>query len=331
MADTSRVDEDGERERCRVAADLYYNGEFTQEYIAAYLGISRPWVSRLIKRARELGVVTISVEPSTQRQLGLERRLAQVLQISRCLIASSTTLEDTARMAAAHLAESLRDGDVLGLAWGKTLAAIVNAFEPAQQPLGLRCVALIGGASVARPEIDSNRLVLETARKLGAAANVLNAPAFVENAHVRQLLLNERGIRATLALAERTTVALMCVGGLTDSTIRELGTLSAGEFSELQSRRAVGDVCQWFIDEQGRPIDSGPSRRMISADLTRIRERARERIAVTIGEGRAKAIVAGARGRWFTTLVTNLPTARAVLDYAGARPADLATRSAAGD
>jgi deoxyribonucleoside regulator len=225
---------------------------------------------------------------------------------------------------------TLQDGDVLGLAWGKTLAATVNAFEPpAQQRSGVRCVALIGGASVVRPEIDSDRLVLEMARKLGAAANVLNAPAFVENAHVRRLLLNERGIRATLALAERTTVALMCVGGVTDSTIRELGTLSPDELSELQVRRAVGDVCQWFIDDEGRPIDSEPSRRMISADLTRIRERARERIAVTIGEGRVKAIVAGARGRWFTTLVTNLPTARAILDNVGTRPGDLACPSAA--
>lgn len=307
-----------------MAARLYYDGDFTQDYIAAYLGISRPWVSRLLKRARELGVVTITVEAPTGRPLALERVLARELGIPRCLIASSSSRYDAVRLAADHLAESLRDGDVVGLAWGNTLAAMIDAFEPvAQPPSGVRCVSLIGGTSVARPEIDADRLVPLLAAKLKAAPSVLNAPAFVESPHVRYLLMKEPGIRSTLKLAERTTVALMCIGGLDDSTIRDLGTLTPRDFAELRAGGAVGDVCQWFIDANGVHIEKGPAQRMISADLMRVKERARERIAVVVGEARVDAIIGAARGKWFTTLVTSLATARALLDALGVRPSSL--------
>ncbi len=311
---------DAERERCRIAADLYYNGDFTQEDVAAYLGISRPWVSRLLKRARALNVVTIRVEAPTHRPVALENALARALGIERCLVASSD-IDETARLAASHLATILREGDVIGLAWGRTLAKTVEAFEAlASAPRGIRCVALIGGTSVVRPEIDADRLVPLLASKIGAAPHVMNAPAFVENARVRSLLMNEPGIRATLALAERATVTLMCIGGLGSSTIHELGTLSEREFSGLRRRGAVGDVCQWFIDASGALVMPSPAQRMIGADLAKIKTTARERIAIVAGEARVAAILAASRGGWFSTLVTNLSTARALLGAVGARP-----------
>jgi DNA-binding transcriptional regulator LsrR (DeoR family) len=307
-----------------MAARLYYDGDFTQDYIAAYLGISRPWVSRLLKRARDLGIVKISVEPPNGRPLALERILARELDVPRCLIASSSSRADAVRLAAEFLAESLRDGDIVGLGWGNTLAATVEAFEAvADTPSGVRCVSFMGGRSVARPEIDADRLVPLLAAKLKAAPSVLNAPAFVESPHVRYLLMKEPGIRSTVKLAERTTVALMCIGGLEDSTIRDLGTFTQRDFAELRASGAVGDVCQWFIDAAGNHIEKGPAQRMISADLLRVKERARERIAVTVGEARVDAIIGAARGKWFTTLVTSLATARALLDKLGVRPSSL--------
>jgi len=120
----------------------------------------------------------------------------------------------------------------------------------------------------------------------------------------------------------------MCIGGLEDSTIRDLGTFTQRDFAELRASGAVGDVCQWFIDGEGNHIEKGPAQRMISADLLRIKERARERIAITVGEGRVDAIIGAARGGWFTTLVTSLATARALLDKLGVRPSSLSTSPA---
>ncbi|GAC1311875.1 MAG: sugar-binding transcriptional regulator [Vulcanimicrobiaceae bacterium] len=320
-----------ERERCRLAAHLYYDGDFTQEDVAAYLGISRPWVSRLLKRARELGVVRVTVEPPLARAGALEKTLARALGIARCLISTTLDLDGTAALAADALVRSLRDDDVVGIGWGNTIARTVAACQTVDAPPErLRCVALIGGANSPRPEIDSGHLVPLLACKIGAVATVLSAPAFVESARMRDVLARERSIGATLALAERTTVALLCVGGLTDTTSRTIGTLSEREFAAVRQLGAVGDVSQWFIDATGERLARGPVQRMIGADLGRIRERARERIVVAIGEARVAALIAAARGGWYTTLVTNIATARSLFDALGVRATDLTDRIAVG-
>ena len=47
------------------AAIMYYEAERSQEHIARHLGVSRPTVSRLLARARQLGIVQIQIIPPT--------------------------------------------------------------------------------------------------------------------------------------------------------------------------------------------------------------------------------------------------------------------------
>ena len=42
-------------------ARLYYQSDYSQQQIAAQLGISRPTISRLLKYAKEKGYVTITI------------------------------------------------------------------------------------------------------------------------------------------------------------------------------------------------------------------------------------------------------------------------------
>jgi DNA-binding transcriptional regulator LsrR (DeoR family) len=52
-------------EKVRLVADLYYTYNMHQHEIAEKLDISRPWVSRLLKRAEELGIVRIEIDTYT--------------------------------------------------------------------------------------------------------------------------------------------------------------------------------------------------------------------------------------------------------------------------
>ena len=45
------------------AAIMYYEAERSQEHIARHLGVSRATVSRLLARARQLGIVQIQIIP----------------------------------------------------------------------------------------------------------------------------------------------------------------------------------------------------------------------------------------------------------------------------
>ena len=47
------------------AAVMYYQAHRSQAQIARHLGVSRPTVSRLLARARQLGIVRIEIVPPT--------------------------------------------------------------------------------------------------------------------------------------------------------------------------------------------------------------------------------------------------------------------------
>ena len=55
-------------------AQLYYEQEMTQAQIAHELGIYRTTISRLLKRGRDLGVVTIAINYDYNDSLWLEER-----------------------------------------------------------------------------------------------------------------------------------------------------------------------------------------------------------------------------------------------------------------
>src|SRR5690606_41256575 len=66
------------------AAELYYEFGMTQEEVAAHLNVSRPTVSRLLRQARERGIVRIAVVNPKSRAGELERRLVETFgQIGR--------------------------------------------------------------------------------------------------------------------------------------------------------------------------------------------------------------------------------------------------------
>ena len=54
-----------EMEPLVTAAIMYYQAHRSQEQIARHLGVSRPTVSRLLARARQLGIVRIEILPPT--------------------------------------------------------------------------------------------------------------------------------------------------------------------------------------------------------------------------------------------------------------------------
>ncbi len=58
------------------AASMYYLQDMKMEAIAKHLHTSRSTVSRLVKRARDTGLVEISLRPARSRGPGLGQHLA---------------------------------------------------------------------------------------------------------------------------------------------------------------------------------------------------------------------------------------------------------------
>src|SRR3989442_15264512 len=114
------------------ASRLYYLEERGQAEIARLLRISRPGVSRLLKRARAARIVEIRVREGVGGEdwSGLERRLG----VKELHVAPETGIEAVGRLGAQFLERTVRRGDVIGLTARTTLSALVQSLKPPRPP-----------------------------------------------------------------------------------------------------------------------------------------------------------------------------------------------------
>ena len=108
-----------ERAQLVAAARLYYESNLTQAQIAQRLNVSRPSVSKMLARARELGIVHIEIRAGDEGKADLLQRLQSKYALAGgCVL----TDEQDALTQAMHylMAETTADKS-LALGWGYAL------------------------------------------------------------------------------------------------------------------------------------------------------------------------------------------------------------------
>src|SRR6202048_5302027 len=116
-------------------ARRYFIERQTKSRIAEDLAISRFKVARLIDEAIEEGLVRFEIDETGELDARLSDRLREKYSLRSALVLAgpdlpySALIEPLGRMAASLLEEMLTDGCVLGVAWGRTLAATANAIS----------------------------------------------------------------------------------------------------------------------------------------------------------------------------------------------------------
>ena len=72
---TTNTSSDSMFHRMVLISNLYYKEKLSQQQIAKKLNISRPWVSKLLARAEELGIVKIEVLSPFTNNTAMENAL----------------------------------------------------------------------------------------------------------------------------------------------------------------------------------------------------------------------------------------------------------------
>ena len=108
-----------------VSKQYYFEGK-TQDEISRSLNLSRTKIGRLIRRARELGLVTIRINLNPAEFSALEQELKVRFGIQRALIAVDYDDEEQQRGAVAelvadYLEESLTEQTTVAVGMGATL------------------------------------------------------------------------------------------------------------------------------------------------------------------------------------------------------------------
>ena len=301
-------------EQLLIAANLYYIEGMTQEEIASKLGLSRIAVTRMLKKARDEGLVQITVKkpmPELYRLgLALEKRYGLEAAVVAPTRGSPRESREAVGRAGAELLERLiTPGCTIGVAWSATTSAILPYVRK-------------GGAKPARiNELAGTYLTTDIpysvswplAEKLGVPMESIPMPVLVRSGHVKEMMIQEPAIGAALENASKVDLAFVGLGTVSrDSSIMKTGYLGEEELEECSSKGAVGDILMRYYDAAGRYIPMSFEDKTVSLEWEKI-VKLPFVVSLAFGPEKLDAITGALAGGIIRGLVTDRWTAEALL------------------
>jgi DNA-binding transcriptional regulator LsrR (DeoR family) len=296
------------------AARMYYDEDANQQTIAERLGVSRSTVSRLLRSARECGIVRIEVRAPSDLVVA-SAEAAEALGLRRVVVvpasAAARALHALVEPAAAELERlALRAGDVLAVSWGDAVATVAQSPRlPALR--GVRIVPAVGAMDEPEARFQTNEIARRMAHATGAEVVLLPVPALPGEA-LRRSLRRDAAIAARLALWDDLAAVLVGIGA------PPLGSRTGATHVDAHRERlagAVGDVVSRHFDLQGRPVTFPGEERLLGVSWAQLRG-AGTVVAVAAGAPKVPSVVGAARSGLIDVLVTDATTASAAVELA---------------
>jgi DNA-binding transcriptional regulator LsrR (DeoR family) len=302
------------------AATAYYLDGRRQAEVADTLGVSRPSVSKLLAEARRIGMVRFDVlDVPTVDLAELAARLRDLLGIASVRIAPGDQVQRGYRGIGDLLGEELRAleiraGEVVLVSSGETIHAVAGMGGLPRMP-GALIVPTVGGQQEPDPSFQTNETVRRLAERTGAQPRFLFAPALTSPT-LWASLQADPGFRSVVDLWDGARAAVVGIG----APYGERTSLtSVVPRDEPSLEGAAGDICLHFFDADGATLTFPGAEFLVRLPLEMLRA-IPSTIALAAGREKAPSIRAGAKAGLFTSLVTDAPTAEAVLAEAGAEP-----------
>ena len=316
----TRATTDGQLRLITKVARMYHERGVRQVDIAENLHLSQARVSRLLKRAAEMGIVRTvvvveqgihtDIEEALENQFGLaEAVIVDVEGTERDVIAGLGSA------GASYLEATLTGGDRIGIStWSQTLLSAVDRMRPFRTTAAESVIQLIGGIGAPSAQAEANRLIGELAQLLGATATYVPAPGLVGDQSVRDSLLRDPAMESVGRAWGDLTMALLGIGSLPPSQllVESGNAVDPAVQAQLLAAGAVGDVCHRFFGVDGALVSSELDSRVVGIDPETLRAIPR-RIGLAGGAGKHEAIRAALIGGWVNVLLTDLGTANALL------------------
>lgn len=300
-------------------AGMYYLQEKTQSDIAEAMGLSRVKVYRLLKEAREAGIVEITIHRAHARDDRLERELCGRFGLADALVLDTTGLEEAdvwrgiGEVGARTLERRLSDGSTVAVYLGRSTYAVVQAVRP-----GVRrnvCVAqAVGSTLFATQGVDSAIVARQLAARLGGEAFYLPSPMFADSLEAAIIMRRQPAVERTLAVARRADVALLGIGDLDPaaSALAVAAGLTAEQLAAMRTASIAGDMGGRVFTVEGDLPEHELTGRVVGMAFEELR-RIPAVIAVAFGGTKTGAILGALRTGVIDVLCTDDHAAAEVL------------------
>jgi DNA-binding transcriptional regulator LsrR (DeoR family) len=256
----------------RKIAYLYYENGHSQETIAEMEYCSRQTVSKALQKAKDRGIVRISIVPDLRTgyirnlsrdvrlQLGLED-LVLVPGKNINTLPADDILEDVVTeitiAAAEYLDQMLTDTDIVAISGGSTfMRGVVRHLKPNKPLSHMRVVATIGFVEGHTSSGDANMIAYDLAQAYGAHHQWFPCPAILPD---QESLEHTRRLPIIKDAYEMTQRANVIVTGLwaphTNHDMIIRGILTHEQLEAIDKYGPAVDINHWVFDAAGKCIN----------------------------------------------------------------------------
>lgn len=308
-----------------MARRFYLEGK-SKIQIAEEFGVSRFKVARVLETALERDLVRIEIRVPAELDAERSDALRARYGLRHAVVVESPESSEAAEdgpdpenlgeVAADLLGELVTEGDVLGLAWGRStihMAAALDRLPPCT------VVQLTGVYDAGTAERGSVEAVRRAAQVSGGEAHPIYAPMLLPDPATAAALRNQTGIARAFEYFDKVTVAAVSIGSWEPgiSTVHDM--LTDEERAHYASLGVAAEMSAHLFDSEGRRVGRDLGERCITVEADRLR-RIPEVVAIAGGLRKAGAIDAVLRSGLVTSLVTDTAVADHLISAAGERP-----------
>jgi len=293
---------------------LYYHEGLTQVEIAEQLGISRITINRLIREARDSGIVEIKIHTDQDACFELAQKVRQKYGLRDAICVQLVEGEELspllAQAAGSVLEQRLQEGMLVGIGIGRTISHLPDNFKPSTS-LDCRFIGLTGGLDLTESGVPHTFNTLARLASLtGGSAVYIPAPSYMTDPSAQRALMEEGVVVSALETAANSQIAVFSVGAADyTALLYQYSMISDEDVQELRDKHAVGDIIGRFFDDQGQELEVELNNRIIGLHLEQLK-RIPLKILVAGGENKRKTIRTALLNRYCDILITGIEDAR---------------------
>ncbi|MBJ7222849.1 MULTISPECIES: sugar-binding transcriptional regulator [unclassified Brenneria] len=302
-------------------AQMYYEQDLTQSQIAKSLGIYRTTISRMLKKIRQQGIVTIAINYQFNETLLLEQQLKKRFELKEAIISPLNAespmqeqLDSMGSLCANFLNSIIEDRDVIGFSWGSALSAVVEQMAEGCGKKNVTCVPMVGGPSgKLESRYHVNTIVYTAASKMHAESKLIDFPAILEQKMIRDGIMESQHYLSISEYWNKLDIAVFGIGSPNISGHSVWRAFYGNDVIEhFNTALVAGDICSRFYDATGNSVETYFSEKTINITLDKIK-RANYAIGVAHSYEKLSGIIGAINGGYINCLVTTKDTAEKLL------------------
>jgi DNA-binding transcriptional regulator LsrR (DeoR family) len=298
-------------------AVLYYLENKTQSEISKELFMSRPKVSRLLKKAKEMNIVEIKINYESDSLNRMSKQAQHRFGIENVVVVKTLkdemeTIREIGKQAASEMKYYLNDGIKIGMSWGRTVKAMVDNFKH-KSFKDIKIVELFGAVQYSDETEEFLSIGYDFSQKVKGTYYPLPAPLFINDSTTRDVLLQSPVIKNTLNMIENCDFIVTSIGVVNSKLPQRIwdAHIDPKTREELLGLGAEGYLCAHFFNSQGQFIQHPINDNIVGIKTNDIK--ANKIMLIAGGLDKASAIHSIIKGGFIHTLVTDDKTLRKIL------------------